>query len=150
MVNSPNRMHLSSIFCCLDYHLFVDHGRPSRNARCLGPTPFLKTYTHLLLCFPFPNHSDRQKAINALQIAIHRMILAFPWLGDCVLHHGITAASSGMFTTASHRAPVVPEILAVKDHLEMLRPIKTSSPPKMQSHHSTARFCPSEIGRAHV
>ncbi|EYE91686.1 uncharacterized protein EURHEDRAFT_464384 [Aspergillus ruber CBS 135680] len=86
----------------------------------LGQLPLLKAYTHLLLCFPFPNHFDRHRTINALQIAIHRMILAFPWLGDCVLHHGVTAASSGMFTTAPHRGPVVPEILVVKDHSEML------------------------------
>lgn len=65
--------------------------------------------------FPL-NHSQHQQTIAALHISIDRMILAL-WPGDFVLHPGINGASSGIFTTALHRGPLVSGILVVKDHL---------------------------------
>jgi hypothetical protein len=47
----------------------------------VGQLPFLKTYSHLLLAFPLPDHdSCREDAKQRLQAAALRLTEAFPWL----------------------------------------------------------------------
>ncbi|KAL4962181.1 uncharacterized protein BDV14DRAFT_110132 [Aspergillus stella-maris] len=63
----------------------------------LGQLPLLKSYTHILLCFPLPD-SDREPVLRSLQNATKRLIAAFPFLAGVVVHGDIAPGHSGTFS----------------------------------------------------
>ncbi|KAL4790166.1 hypothetical protein BDV19DRAFT_372875 [Aspergillus venezuelensis] len=63
----------------------------------LGQLPLLKSYTHILLCFPLPD-SDREPVLRSLQNATKRLIAAFPFLAGVVVHDDIAPGHSGTFS----------------------------------------------------
>ncbi|KAL4955094.1 hypothetical protein BDW69DRAFT_182921 [Aspergillus filifer] len=63
----------------------------------LGQLPLLKSYTHILLCFPLPD-SDREPVLRSLQNATKRLVSAFPFLAGVVVHGDIAPGHSGTFS----------------------------------------------------
>ncbi|KAL4945597.1 hypothetical protein BDV06DRAFT_219133 [Aspergillus oleicola] len=63
----------------------------------LGQLPLLKSYTHILLCFPLPD-SQREPVLESLQCATKRLLAAFPFLAGVVVHQDIAPGHSGTFS----------------------------------------------------
>lgn len=64
----------------------------------VGQLPLLKTYSHLLLAFPFQNDRVVQDSmIERLQSAALKLTDAFPWLAAKVVNKGSSAGNSGLF-----------------------------------------------------
>jgi hypothetical protein len=54
----------------------------------LGQLPFLKSYTHLLLCFPISDDKDREFIVSSLEDGILKVKSSLPWLGYQVVNDG--------------------------------------------------------------
>ncbi|KAF9895180.1 hypothetical protein FE257_000082 [Aspergillus nanangensis] len=67
----------------------------------LGQLPLLKTYTHILLCFPLEDDA-RQPVLDALQVAARNVTQALPFLAGKVVNEGKGPDSSGIFKVARH------------------------------------------------
>ncbi|CAL5869084.1 uncharacterized protein PFLUO_LOCUS3312 [Penicillium psychrofluorescens] len=63
-----------------------------------GQLPRLKGYTHLALCFPYPDTKPREIAVESLQEACQRLTIALPWLAGRVVNLGAGTGCSGIFT----------------------------------------------------
>ena len=66
----------------------------------LGQLARLKTYTHVLLCFPIPDDLHRDSVIEALEAAAWKLTSAFPWLTSKVINEGGGPGNSGVFKLA--------------------------------------------------
>lgn len=84
----------------------------------------LKTYTHLVLCFPIPDDtSSRNSIVKALEAAANKLTTAFPWLAGKVVNEGSCPRNSGLFKVApfaSHEPPKT--IVRVKDCTDICPP----------------------------
>ncbi|OJJ06470.1 hypothetical protein ASPVEDRAFT_32767 [Aspergillus versicolor CBS 583.65] len=63
----------------------------------IGQLSRLKTYTHLLVCFPLSDEAYRETIVSALHAAAHRLVSSFPWLAAKVVHEGQSTGNSGSF-----------------------------------------------------
>ncbi|KXX79168.1 Trichothecene 3-O-acetyltransferase [Madurella mycetomatis] len=66
----------------------------------LGQLPRLKTYTHMLLCFPLRDDLSPTALIISLESAARALFRAFPWLAFRVVHEGSGPGNSGTFRLA--------------------------------------------------
>lgn len=66
----------------------------------LGQLPRLKTYTHMLLCFPLRDDLLATALIGSLESAARALFKAFPWLAARVVHEGSGPGNSGTFRLA--------------------------------------------------
>ncbi|KAL2810515.1 transferase family-domain-containing protein [Aspergillus granulosus] len=66
----------------------------------IGQLVRLKTYTHLLLCFPVPEDQPKEAITAALHSASYKLAAAFPWLVAKVIHEGQAPGNSGSFKLA--------------------------------------------------
>ncbi|KAF2204960.1 hypothetical protein GQ43DRAFT_446384 [Delitschia confertaspora ATCC 74209] len=82
----------------------------------LGQLPRLKTYTHILLCFPLYDDQSPIKFIASLEAAARVLADAFPWISCRVVHEGIGPEDSGTFRLAPCPEFSIPNtIVHVKD-----------------------------------
>lgn len=65
----------------------------------IGQLPMLKSYTHILLCFPLAE-SQLNEAIESLESAVRQVIKTFPFLAGKVVNEGKEPNSSGTFRVA--------------------------------------------------
>ena len=82
----------------------------------IGQLARLKTYTHVLLCFPLHDGISRDLVVQTLKSGALRLTSAFPWLVSKVVNEGSGPGNSGMFSLApclSFKAPNT--IVRVKD-----------------------------------
>ncbi|KAE8148523.1 transferase family-domain-containing protein [Aspergillus avenaceus] len=63
----------------------------------IGQLTRLKTYTHLLVCFPLSDSTPKGVIIDALHEAAGKVVSAFPWLAAKVVHEGQAPGNSGVF-----------------------------------------------------
>ncbi|KAL4930377.1 uncharacterized protein BDV17DRAFT_289984 [Aspergillus undulatus] len=106
----------------------------------LGQLPLLKSYTHILLCFPLPD-SQRDSVVDSLQCATKRLLSAFPFLAGVVVHKDIAPGHSGTFSVERFSDPDIdPEekvtrILHIRDLSSVLPPYSAlqsaRAPPSM-------------------
>ncbi|KAJ5825227.1 hypothetical protein N7474_002365 [Penicillium riverlandense] len=66
-----------------------------------GQLPRLKGYTHLALCFHYPDIKPRETVVESLQKACQRLTTALPWLAGRVVNRGTGAGCSGVFAICS-------------------------------------------------
>lgn len=66
----------------------------------IGQLSRLKTYTHVLLCFPMPDGISRDCVVKALETAALKLTTAFPWLTSNVINEGSGPGNSGVFKLA--------------------------------------------------
>ena len=66
----------------------------------LGQLPRLKTYTHVLLCFPIRDGPSPSALIKSLEAAARTLADAFPWIVCRVVHEGSGPGNSGIFRLA--------------------------------------------------
>lgn len=82
----------------------------------LGQLPFLKTYSHLLLCFPIANGQSQEAIVESLTTAALKLTETFPWLAGKVIHEGGAPGTSGLFKVVPCSRWAPPNtILRVKD-----------------------------------
>lgn len=97
----------------------------------LGQLPFLKSYTHLLLCFPIPDDKDRELIVSSLEDGILKMKSSLPWLGYRVMNDGKSSKlavcpkfappnTSLQVRDRSNECPLFSEILKAKGPFSML------------------------------
>ncbi|KAL4972116.1 transferase family-domain-containing protein [Aspergillus desertorum] len=67
----------------------------------IGQLARLKTYTHLLVCFPLQQENSQSEIVNALYAAGDILASAFPWLVAKVVHEGQKPGNSGRFKLAT-------------------------------------------------
>lgn len=107
----------------------------------LGQLPLLKSYTHVLLCFPLAD-SERKPVLESLQCATKRLLAAFPFLAGKVVHKDVSPGDSGSFTVEGFDAgngdterEKVQEIFRIKDVSDSLPAYATfqaaRAPPSM-------------------
>lgn len=107
----------------------------------LGQLPLLKSYTHVLLCFPLAD-SERKPVLESLQCATKRLLAAFPFLAGKVVHKDAGPGDSGSFSVEGFDADNVDserekvhEILRIKDVSDSLPAYTTfqaaRAPPSM-------------------
>ncbi len=81
-----------------------------------GQLRLLKSYSHILLCFPVPDGISRESVIKALESASLKVTTAFPWLAGKVINEGSGPGNSGLFKVAHCPLWAPPNtILRVKD-----------------------------------
>ncbi|KAL2871254.1 putative trichothecene 3-O-acetyltransferase [Aspergillus lucknowensis] len=66
----------------------------------IGQLARLKTYTHLLVCFPLAEDKSKEEITTALHAAGGKLAAAFPWLVAKVVHEGRKPGNSGSFRLA--------------------------------------------------
>lgn len=66
----------------------------------IGQLSRLKTYTHVLLCFPMPDGISSDSVVKALEIAALKLTSTFPWLASKVINEGSEPDNSGVFKLA--------------------------------------------------
>ncbi|KAL3461906.1 transferase family-domain-containing protein [Aspergillus heterothallicus] len=66
----------------------------------IGQLARLKTYTHLLVCFPLAEDTSREDITTALHTAGGKLASTFPWLVAKVVHEGQRPGNSGSFKLA--------------------------------------------------
>ena len=66
----------------------------------IGQLARLKTYTHLLLCFPIPDELFRNSVIKSLETAALKLISTFQWLTSKVVNEDAGPGNSGVFKLA--------------------------------------------------
>ena len=82
----------------------------------IGQLSRLKTYTHVLLCFPMPDGVSRDSTVRALETAALKLTATFPWLTSKVINEGSGPSNSGVFKLAACSSFAAPNaILRVKD-----------------------------------
>ena len=82
----------------------------------LGQLARLKTYTHVLLCFPVADGLSKDSVIQRLQAAALRLTSAFPWLASKVINVDSGPGNSGVFRLAKCPSFTAPNsIIRVKD-----------------------------------
>jgi hypothetical protein len=82
----------------------------------IGQLSRLKTYTHVLLCFPIPETTTRDSIINDLKKAALELTSNFPWLAAKVVNEGSGSGNSGVFRLAQCPEFTPPNsIVQVKD-----------------------------------
>ena len=82
----------------------------------IGQLARLKTYTHLLLCFPIPDSLSKDTVIKSLETAALKLTANFPWLASKVVNEGAGPGNSGVFKLAPCPLFAAPNaILRVKD-----------------------------------
>ncbi|KAI4289514.1 MAG: hypothetical protein L6R35_001210 [Caloplaca aegaea] len=82
----------------------------------IGQLARLKTYTHVLLCFPIADDSSPDLVIQALQDAASKLTSAFPWLASRVINVGSRSGDSGVFKLAKCSSFATPNsVLRVKN-----------------------------------
>ncbi|KAI4151185.1 MAG: hypothetical protein LQ341_000957 [Variospora aurantia] len=82
----------------------------------IGQLARLKTYTHVLLCFPIADDSSPDLVILALQDAASKLTSAFPWLASRVINVGSRSGDSGVFKLAKCSSFATPDsVLRVKN-----------------------------------
>lgn len=82
----------------------------------LGQLARLKTYTHVLLCFPIPSDLSRDSVLKALETAALKLTSAFPWLGCKAINEGSGLGNSGVFKLAPCLSFAAPNtIIRAKD-----------------------------------
>ncbi|EPE28677.1 hypothetical protein GLAREA_09798 [Glarea lozoyensis ATCC 20868] len=103
----------------------------------IGQLSRLKTYTHVLLCFPIPDTTTRESITNALRNAALELTSSFPWLAAKVVNEGSGMGNSGVFKLAqcpqfappnsivqvkdcSHICPTYEDIIRSRGPFEML------------------------------
>ncbi|KFX98704.1 hypothetical protein V490_02158 [Pseudogymnoascus sp. VKM F-3557] len=81
-----------------------------------GQLRLLKSYSHILLCFPVADSSLRESITEALESATVKVTAVFPWLTGKVINEGSGPGNSGLFKIASCPRWAPPNtILRVKD-----------------------------------
>ncbi|PLB51635.1 transferase family protein [Aspergillus steynii IBT 23096] len=65
----------------------------------IGQLPILKSYTHVLLCFPLPE-DQRASILESLESAAHTVVSALPFLSGRVINEGAGPQTSGVFKVA--------------------------------------------------
>lgn len=63
----------------------------------IGQLPFLKSYTHFLLCFPLRNGLTKDSIVANLETATSKLVETFPWLAGKVINEGSGPGDSGLF-----------------------------------------------------
>lgn len=82
----------------------------------IGQLSRLKTYTHVLLCFPMPDGISSDSVVKALETAILKLTSTFPWLAGKVINEGSEPGNSGVFKLAPCSLFAAPNtIVRVKD-----------------------------------
>lgn len=82
----------------------------------VGQLSRLKTYTHVLLCFPLSDDVPKDSIEEALKTAALRLALAFPWLASKVINEGSQHGDSGVFRLAPCSSFAAPNtIIRFKD-----------------------------------
>ena len=66
----------------------------------IGQLSRLKTYTHVLSCFPLSDSVPKDSVVKALQSAALKLTKTFPWLGSKVINEGGDSGISGAFKLA--------------------------------------------------
>src|SRR5438552_16569162 len=88
----------------------------SRYQDIFGQLSFLKSYSHLLLCFPHTEGIDRRSIVNTIEAATVKLTSTFPWIAGKVINEGKGAGNSGLFRVAPCPAWAPPNTLVcVKD-----------------------------------
>lgn len=83
----------------------------------IGQLARLKTYTHLLVCFPLHQENSKAEIVNALYCAGDVLATAFPWLVAKVVHEGQKPGNLGRFKLATCADFEPPNsIVIVKDY----------------------------------
>ena len=86
----------------------------------IGQLARLKTYTHLLCCFPLPEDQSQEAISKSLEDAALKLTAAFPWLTAKVVNEGAEPGNSGTFKLlpcTSFSAPNT--IIRIKDCREL-------------------------------
>ncbi|KAL5358618.1 hypothetical protein BJX96DRAFT_183084 [Aspergillus floccosus] len=65
----------------------------------IGQLPMLKSYTHILLCFPLAER-HRNEVVESLESAVRQVVKTFPFLAGKVVNQGKGPNSSGTFKVA--------------------------------------------------
>lgn len=65
----------------------------------IGQLPILKSYTHVLLCFPL-TEGKRDSILTSLESAAHIVVSALPFLSGKVINEGAGPNNSGVFKVA--------------------------------------------------
>ncbi|PYH94008.1 hypothetical protein BO71DRAFT_380399 [Aspergillus ellipticus CBS 707.79] len=93
----------------------------------LGQLPILKSYTHILLCFPQPDPSQTPAILASLEAAAHQVLALFPFLAGQVINEGSSPTSSGVFKVARHPEWQSPDrqIVRIADHRTSMPPFAT-------------------------
>lgn len=97
----------------------------------LGQLPFLKSYTHLLLCFSILDDKDRELIVSSLEDGILKIKSTLPWLGYRVINDGKSSRlavcpefappnSSLQVRDRSNECPSFSEIVKAKGPFSML------------------------------
>ena len=82
----------------------------------IGQLARLKTYTHVLLCFPTPDDLHRDALVEALETAALKITSNFPWLTSKVVNEGSGLGNSGVFRLAPCSSFAAPNtLIRVKD-----------------------------------
>ncbi|KAA8645403.1 hypothetical protein EYZ11_000402 [Aspergillus tanneri] len=69
----------------------------------IGQLPILKSYTHILLCFPLADPS-----LDSLESAVQHLVDLLPFLAGQVVHEGLSPTSSGQFLVKPYPHPRSP------------------------------------------
>ncbi|ERF72995.1 hypothetical protein EPUS_08852 [Endocarpon pusillum Z07020] len=82
----------------------------------IGQLSRLKTYTHVLLCFPMPEGVSRDSVAKLLETAALKLTSTFPWLASKVINEGSRPGNSGTFKLAPCSLFAAPNtVIRVKD-----------------------------------
>ncbi|KAE8153334.1 hypothetical protein BDV25DRAFT_136940 [Aspergillus avenaceus] len=65
----------------------------------IGQLPVLKSYTHVLLCFPL-SEEKRQTTVQDIESAVHHVVKTLPFLSGIVVNEGSGSGNSGVFKVA--------------------------------------------------
>ncbi|KAH8429031.1 uncharacterized protein LDX57_006702 [Aspergillus melleus] len=79
----------------------------------IGQLPILKSYTHVLLCFPLADEK-RTSILASLESAAHTVISALPFLSGRVINEGAGPNNSGVFKVARFPRQESPDHLFVR------------------------------------
>lgn len=82
----------------------------------IGQLTHLKTYTHVLLCFPMPDDISRDSVVKVLDTAALKLTSTFPWLSSKAVNTGSEPGKTGTFKLAPCSLFAAPNtIVRVKD-----------------------------------
>ena len=82
----------------------------------VGQLPFLKSYQHMLLCFPVAEKVSRDSLVDSLHDAALKLTTTFPWLAGRIVNEGSGPGNSGRFKLVKCEKFAPPNtIMRIKD-----------------------------------